>query len=180
MTTSTRRRPQSPEELRARVEAAIQQDYWGRPQASFPFLASVAKVLRTRTVLSAIEKKIWGSVGMLEYQDRALVRGLRRVIERFLDSARRQNLRPVVVFIPQNKHDLTSPDRLIAMLRGDRPDALFLNVGEATIDWERYNLNGTVCHPSPYGYHQIARHIALAIAPIYRRPMPALATSGVE
>ena len=40
------------------------------------------------------------------------------------------------------------------------PQALLLNVGDAEIDWERFNLNGDRCHPSPYGYDQIARYVA--------------------
>jgi hypothetical protein len=166
---------QSPEALRARIEAAIEQDYWGRPQASFPFVVSVAKVLGTRPVRSMVERRIWGAAGMIEYQDPALVGGLRRIIERFMSSARRQNLRPVIAFIPENGRDLTSPDRLIDTLRADHPDGLLLNVGQAAIDWDRYNLNGTVCHPSAYGYDQIARHIASAIALVPDRTMPPIA-----
>jgi hypothetical protein len=159
---------QSAEELRARVEAAIEQDYWRRPEASFPFLASVAEMLQSRLFLAVAERKIWRSTDFKSYRDPALVRGLRQVIERFLSSARRHGLRPVVAFLPENEHDLTSPTRLIDALRTDHPGALFLNVGAAPLDWERYNLNGTVCHPSPHGYGEIARYLAAAITPLYR------------
>jgi hypothetical protein len=160
----------SPQALRAKVEAAIEQDYWGRPQASFPYLASVAKALATRPIRSSVERMIWGGAGIIEYQDRALVSALQRVVGRFMSSARRHGLRAVIAFIPQNGRDLTSPDALIDRLRADHPDGLFLNVGQAPIDWDRYNLNGAVCHPSAYGYDQIARHIASAIAPTRDRP----------
>jgi hypothetical protein len=158
----------SPEELRARVEAAIEEDYWRRPPASFPFLASVAAMLHSRLFLAVVDRKIRGSTISKDYQDPSLVHGLRHVVERFLRSARRHGLRPVVAFLPENQRDLTSPDPLIGALRTDHPDALFLNVGAAPLDWDRYNLNGTVCHPSPYGYVEIARYVAAAIAPIDR------------
>jgi hypothetical protein len=154
----------SPEELRARVEGAIAQDYWRRPQASFPYLASVVAMLHSRLFLKVVEDKIRASTIMREYSDPSLVAGLRHVIQRFLSSARRFQLRPVVAFLPENRLDRTSPERLIAALRADHPDALILNVGEARLVWERYNLSGTLCHPSAYGYDAIARYVAGALA----------------
>ena len=58
--------------------------------------------------------------------------------------------------------------RLIAA-RGDRlPAGLrVVDVAAGEMDWSRYNLenpaDGNVCHPSEYGYRQIARQLAAAL-----------------
>jgi hypothetical protein len=92
--------------------------------------------------------------------------------------ARAHGLEPIVLFLPQKKGDLSSPARWIAALRDDHPDALFLDLADAPLDWDRYNLNRTVCQPSPYGYDQIApRHRSSStvswIGPCRRPPRPA-------
>ena len=49
-------------------------------------------------------------------------------------------------------------------------DLLIIDVGEAHIDWTRYNLldrkdsdNINICHPSPYGHTKIALTINRAL-----------------
>jgi hypothetical protein len=151
------------EQLRARVEAALEADYWRLPRAGFPYLGGIVQAVQSRLFAFLVQRKVLGVKGAVEYGDPSLVRGLMHVIEQFLASTRARGFRPLVVFLPENKNDRVSPARLIAELRGEHPDALFVNFGEAAIDWDRYNLDGTVCHPSPYGYDQIARFVSAAI-----------------
>ena len=153
----------TPEELRARVETALESDYWRLPRASFPYLAGIAEVTTTRLFLFQVKKRLRGGDAFVEFEDPPLAAGLRRVIERFLSSAQAQGMAPVVLFLPENRQDLRSAAGLAAALEEDHPGALILDLADATLAWERYSLNGTRCHPSPYGYEQIARHVAAAL-----------------
>jgi hypothetical protein len=151
------------EQLRARVEAALEADYWRLPRAGFPYLGGIVQAVQSRLFAFLVQRKVLGVKGAVEYGDPSLVRGLMHVIEQFLASTRARGVRPLVVFLPENENDRVSPARLIAELRGEHPDAVFVNFGEAAIDWERYDLVGSVCHPSPYGYDRIARFVSAAI-----------------
>lgn len=156
----------SVEELRPRIETALGNDYWSLPQPSFPYLWSTVQAMQTKVFHFLVRSKLNSDVPKLEYKDAPLVEGLRYVIDRFIESAEAKGVQPVVAFLPENRRDLDAPAELIAELRAAAPDSLILNVGEAGMDWSRYNLNGTVCHPSPYGYDQIARYISDAILPL--------------
>jgi hypothetical protein len=165
-----RANPNSPpaqtlEQLRAKVEAALDGDYWRLPRPAFPYLLHVAELAQSPAVVFDLQRRLLGANVFVEYQNPALVRGLRLVIERFLSSSRARGIQPLVLFMPQNKEDLSSLGQLVATLRKDHQDTRFLDLAEAALDWDRYNLNGTLCHPSPYGYDQIARFVAAAIKP---------------
>lgn len=151
------------EALRTRVEAALESDYWWLPRAAFPHLAGMVLVPATRVIRFHLQRRVFGRTGFVEYHDPALAAGMRAVIERFIASAEARGVAPVVLFMPQNRNDLSSAALLVATLRDERPQALLLDVAEGELDWSRYNLNGSLCHPSAYGYEQIARHVATAL-----------------
>ena len=70
-----------------------------------------------------------------------------------------------VFFLPENREDLASPEPLIAQLNSDRGRPVAFNVGEADLNWDRYNLKPASCHPSPYGQQAIAEYVAERIEP---------------
>jgi hypothetical protein len=73
-----------------------------------------------------------------------------------------------VVFIPRNRYDTESAARFIEASRPllDR-DLVLADVGAADVAWDRFNLeeadSNNICHPTPYGYRQIAEHVAAVL-----------------
>ena len=154
------------EEVRARIKTALGNDYWSLPQPSFPYLWSTIQALQTKVFHFLVRTKLSRDKGKVEYSDAHLVEGMDYVAKLFIERVKAKGVQPVVAFIPENGFDLDTPAALVSRLRAEAPDSLILNVGEAGMDWSRYNLNGKACHPSPYGYDQIARYISAAILPL--------------
>lgn len=145
------------------AEQALAEDYWRRPKATFPFTLSVIRLPFSRIVREDLLKKprrLMGGADYAEYENGPARSGLTLVIERFLQAARGAGMKPVVLFKPMNAHDTTSPGDLVTELRRNHPDAMIIDIGEAPVDWTRYNLDETACHPSAYGYDQIAQSVA--------------------
>jgi lysophospholipase L1-like esterase len=87
------------------------------------------------------------------------------LLDQYAAFAESRGLAPVVVFIPQNRLDTASASRFVdanAMLLD--PDLVLADVGTAQIAWDRFNLeepgSNNICHPTPYGYREIAEHVA--------------------
>jgi hypothetical protein len=142
----------SMEELRMRIEAALRVDYWRLPKPSFPYLWSAIQAVQTREFQFLVRWKLNGGGAKAEYGDRALVAGLRRTLHDFIDHAEAEGVLPVIAFIPQNRLDKdgsAATAALISELRAEAPGSLIRDVGDAEMDWSRYNLRGTGCHPSP-------------------------------
>jgi hypothetical protein len=107
----------------------------------------------------------------LAYRSDSFSRELVSLLEQFTKFARKHQVEPVVVFIPRDKYDTKSVSQFIRMNNDQLPnDLLIIDVGEADIDWTRYNLldrkeidNINICHPSPYGHTKIALTINRAL-----------------
>lgn len=152
-------------ELRPTVVNSLKTDYWSLPQPTFPYSWSVIQALRTNVFNLLVQRKLASDDARVDYDNTQLVSGLRYAVERFIKSATERGVHPVIIFIPENKRHLTGPAELIEDLRTEQPDALFIDVGDAKMmNWDRYNLKETFCHPSAYGYRQIAQHVAEALA----------------
>ncbi|MEP3275677.1 MAG: hypothetical protein ABJN26_08145 [Stappiaceae bacterium] len=156
----------SVKDLRPKIDSALETDYWSLPQPSFPYLWSVVRALKTNVFSFLVQRKLAGNAAKVDYDNSELSDNLRHVVDRFIESSTKRGVLPIVAFIPENGKHVDAPTEFIAALRTDRPDTLIIDIGRAEIDWGRYNLNGTVCHPSPYGYEQIARYVASAIEPL--------------
>jgi hypothetical protein len=56
--------------------------------------------------------------------------GMRYCVKRFVEASRERNIFPIVVFVPPNTQDLSSPSALITQLQSAYIDALILNFGD--------------------------------------------------
>ena len=70
----------------------------------------------------------------------------------------------MLVFIPRNRFDTESATSFLAEHGAELNPALIIgDVGEADVDWSRFNLeepdSDNICHPSPYGYRVIAEYV---------------------
>ena len=158
--------------LRDHIESAFDQDFWAKPRRRFPYVVSFARGLSTRyfrlrTVQRTLAKRGWPEYGM-SYASPTIQQNLFGLLDRFARFAADRGLEAVVLFMPRNRYDTESVQRLITA-RGDRfPAGLRVaDVGAADVDWARYNLenpaDGNICHPSTYGYRRIAEHLATVL-----------------
>jgi hypothetical protein len=90
------------------------------------------------------------------------------LLERFAELGRSRNLEAVVLFMPRNRLDTESVQTLLSAEAERIPaDLKVLDVGAADVDWSLYNLenpaDGNICHPSGYGYAQIAQYLAASL-----------------
>ncbi len=148
-------------------------DFWAKPRHRFPYSVSLVSALRAPYfAFRKLPKRtrIWGRpeyVGV--YRHPAFTEPLLRLLERFATVARAQEVAAVALFVPRNRLDTTSAAlfleasetrvRLAAL-----PGLVTGDLGSATVDWARFNLEepegDDLCHPSAYGYDQIAAFAA--------------------
>jgi hypothetical protein len=153
------------------ARAAFDDDFWARPQRSFPYTLALLRGLTTNAFLFRELPHDLRRFGLPEfewsYRAERFQRELLGAFEAFAGAARRHGLRPVVVFFPRSRFDTTSASRFLAERRDRFPaDLVAADAGAAPIDWSRYNLevpeeDGVdICHPSPYGYDALAGVVA--------------------
>jgi hypothetical protein len=151
------------------VEKALNTGYLRRPSSSWPYTVSIVKLLESRLFIYSIRNRVnqlFGRDVLGWWEDQNLLKGLEYVVRRFSRVTRAHEAVPVVVFIPNGVRPryAESPSEFMRSFRSKAgaDHVLFVNVGEADIDWERYNVvgpDGHPCHASAYGYEMIARAI---------------------
>jgi hypothetical protein len=163
---------QSTDAFLANANWAFDKDFWSKPRHQFPFSVSYIQALRSNYFyfkrLSRKLRKIGVPEYFLAYRSGGLSKELASLLEQYAAFAREKNLLPVVLFIPRDKYDTKSVSRFIENNKGYLPRGLLIgDVGNAEIEWDRYNLIETkggndvdFCHPSPYGYGKIAEYVA--------------------
>ncbi|MGD2096391.1 MAG: hypothetical protein PVG35_02355 [Desulfobacterales bacterium] len=157
------------------ASAAFDHDFWAKPQHRFPFTQAFLSALISNYVYYKRLPRKLRKIGIpeyyLAYRSDSFSRELVSLLEQFTKFARKHQVEPVVVFIPRDKYDTKSVSQFIRMNNDQLPnDLLIIDVGEADIDWTRYNLldrkeidNINICHPSPYGHTKIALTINRAL-----------------
>lgn len=158
--------------LRAAIEGAFDEDFWAKPRRRFPYAVSLAQGLSSRYFMLRTVQRNLSRIGRPEYAmsyaSPEIQASLLGLLERFADLAAGRGLDAVVLFMPRNRFDTSSVQALLAA-RGDdfTPGLEVVDLGTAGVDWDRYNLenpaDGNVCHPSSYGYREIARSLAAAL-----------------
>ena len=143
---------------------AFQRDYWAKHAASFPYSLNFIRNLGSNYVLIKGIAKLSRSARLpvfgFDYRNKELLIHLTTVTKRFIKAAKSKGVLPVVVFIPLNGLDITSPDKFIAKMESALSEqAVFVNAGRAEIDWSAYNVRLNNCHPSTQGYSAIAKEI---------------------
>jgi hypothetical protein len=147
-------------------------DFWSKPKHQFPFSVSYIRALGSNYFyfkrLSRKLRKIGVPEYLLAYRSGGLSSELVSLLEQYSAFAGEKDLMPIVLFIPRDKYDTKSVSKFIENNKVYLPRGLLIgDVGNAEIEWDRYNLIETkdgndvdFCHPSPYGYGKIAEYVA--------------------
>ncbi len=163
---------QSEDMLRRQMTMAFDKDFWARPQHRFPYTQSLLRGFSSNYFLLRKVQKSLRKVGRPEYAmtfaSADIQENLFSLLDRFAQVAEARELLGIVLFMPRNRLDTQSVQTLLAEQQSRLPPGLLvLDVAGADIDWARYNLENkaedNICHPSEYGYTEIARHLAAAL-----------------
>jgi hypothetical protein len=157
------------------AKGAFQNDFWAKQVSDFPYSLSLIQNLGGNYVLikgtAKLSRKIGWPVFGFDYRNKNLLIRLTAVIKRFVKAAESKSILPVIVFIPLNGLDRTSPDTFIEKMElelGER--TVYVNAGRAEIDWSTYNNRLNNCHPSTQGNAAIAKAIYDALKENSRQP----------
>jgi len=151
---------------------AFDEDFWAKPSDDFPYSLSLLRGLSSHYFYFRRFQKRFRKLGIPEYflafRSEAFLSELFPLLAHYTRFAQQHGLTPIAIFIPRNVYDTRSATRLIAEHRDRFPDGLVVgDVGMADIDWDRFNLispeSGDHCHPSAYGYEQIAEYVAVLL-----------------
>ncbi len=141
-------------------------DYWARPDLSFPYSLSLVQALRTNYFQYQFHQKLNHMRGKgtfaHDYNSQIILDSIRHSVNRFVSISKSHDIFPMVIFIPTDPKDLTSPDLIIQELREIHPHASILNFGRHKMDWAEYTP-GEGCHPTAQGYAAIAEFLHSAI-----------------
>jgi hypothetical protein len=164
--------PQDEATLVAHIEASFDDDFWAKPRRRFPYTLALVRGMgshyfRLRTVQRTLSKAGRPEYGM-SYATPAIRDNLFALLDRYAALAASRGLAAVVLFVPRNRFDTESVQRLLAEEGARFPAGLtVVDVAGGEVDWSRFNLedpaDGNVCHPSAYGYRVIAERLAAAL-----------------
>jgi len=155
--------------FRAYANHAFDTDFWAKPEFRFPYSLSLLRGVNSNYFLHMQFEKKLHNVGIPEYalafRSGDILEELFALLEQYAAFARQKGLKPAVVFIPRNGNDTQSAAKMIDANRSRFPRGLLVgDVGNAAVDWDRFNLtsadDGSHCHPSAYGYQKIAEYVA--------------------
>lgn len=165
---------QSGRSVRAAATKAFREDYWARPQPEFPYSLALLQAVTSHSFIDTSLMRIGARSNQeyrYQYEDPELSQNLLVVVQKFTQWALKENLRPVVFFIPRSAQDTTSPTSWIERNREALPPELTIrNMDFSGVQPERFNLkpNGD-CHPSPYGAQQVAARLQHIVAPLLQK-----------
>ena len=160
----------SVESITQAARHAFENDYWARPEPGFPYSLSLMRLLANTSFHHSMLMRIGARQGenyRYQFENEELSSNLRSVLTQFAQWAEQEKLTHIVFFIPRSASDTTSGEQWIQRNRAQLPPSLQLyNVDFSTIKSEDYNQrhNGN-CHPSSYGYSQIARQYLDVVIP---------------
>jgi len=148
------------------INEAFKVDYWERPEREFPYTIALFKAVQSEFVKRKATSKLHGLLGSPEpryhydYYDAYMTTNLAALIKDFDRWAKKSNKTGLVLFIPQNLHDLSSPAHFMKTI--SESVTVDIRVVEGTqAEWEKYNLKPDGgCHPSSFGVAMIAGEIA--------------------
>jgi hypothetical protein len=145
------------------AEQCLSHDYWSKPEFRFPYAISFLKALATPAFRFAFLQKINKLRGKgayaYDFQNGLVLDSLRHAIREFVTLSEAHGICPIILFIPSDVRDRSNPRPLIEEMRRRFPQALILDFGDSRIDWSAY-MRAIGCHPTAYGYGQIASFLA--------------------
>lgn len=148
---------------------AFDKDFWARPHFGFPWSLSFYRALTSNYYYFRKFQKIFRDLGypeyFLAYKSERFTEELVSLLNQFSRFSGEKAIVPVVLFIPRNEYDTASVSSFLER-HGDRLDERLhvVDVGEADLDWGKFNLrvedSNDICHPSAYGYREIAAYLS--------------------
>lgn len=161
--------------FKAQAMAALATDFWARPAAQFPYAVSLVRALSSNSGISRVQATAYKMLDRQyegDYRDTRLTVPLFAVLREFFVWSQQADLRPIVVFIPQNRRDRTSAALWIREFASRLPgNGVVVDARMDGADWGRFNQGSEqACHPSSYGYATIAAAYAGALKPLLQSP----------
>jgi hypothetical protein len=148
--------------FKAAAISAFDEDYWRRAQPTFPYSASVVRMMLLPSFWVPTFTRITEGFGRTHYDFLHRVPSVRRSLQalygRFMDWSGKRGLHAIVVFIPVDERDQASGLTAIAAATDAQRRALTFHnvtVGDGSTYKQRAG-----CHPSPAGYGTIAASVA--------------------
>ena len=161
---------ESLEQFKEEANSSFDNDFWAKPVARFPYSLALGRSLGSNYFRYRRLQKAFRKMGEPEYSvafDAEEIKlNLVALLNQYATLARRWDVKPVVIFIPRNRLDISSASSFIKQNRSEIDASLLVGdvARSAAIEWEKFNLqeegSGNICHPSPYGYRAIADYIA--------------------
>jgi hypothetical protein len=150
------------DEFVAEAKRRFEEDFWARPQFSFPYALSLFRAVTNNSFFIAKVASLGRPQFSYEYEgDNPLLRALDVPVQRWRSSVSAAGVIPFVLFVPRNQNDNGVSAQYVKSLNARAGQTFAFEFEDPSIDWRRYNLNpnGT-CHPSAYGHERIAAYIA--------------------
>jgi hypothetical protein len=145
-----------------KADTMFTDDFWAKPKFAFPYSLSLIRAMTCPYFQYMAYQKMNRMLGRgmytHDFNTPIILDGMRYCVKRFVEASRERNIFPIVVFVPPNTQDLSSPSALITQLQSAYTDALILNFGDHVMDWSQYMIREG-CHPTPAGYKEIANFI---------------------
>jgi hypothetical protein len=150
------------------ARAAYEADYWRRPRRSFPYSASVLRMIVLPSFWIPAITQVTEAAGRPHYdflhRVPAVRENLRALYLRFMEWSEQRGLHGVVVFLPVDDQDQTSG--LVAIAAATPPQRRALTFHNVTTGDGATYRQRSWCHPSPAGYRTIAASAAEALRPL--------------
>ena len=149
---------QSEEELEKLAMSAIRNDYYAPEPLRFPYVARLLSALMKKSIqLRFLE--LFRPMYKQYYFDVEYRQIMIHAIHHFIQQTNNAGLQPLVVFLPNNRRDITSPDSMVIEINDYYGKNYVYNAGNMKIDWNLYNLRPGECHPSEYGHQSLANYL---------------------
>jgi hypothetical protein len=150
------------EDYKRQAREKFVSDYWARPKLKFPFSISLVQALRCPYFEYHFQQKFNHMRGRgtfaHDYKSPMVLNSIRYSVDRFVNVCISKDIFPIVIFIPTDSKDLTSPNLIIEELQEAQPRARILYFGGHEMDWSEYSP-GEGCHPTAQGYAEIAEFL---------------------
>lgn len=155
--------------FRTRAEIAYDEDFWAKPKFQFPWTFSLYRAIETNYFYFKVFQKNLRNIGIpeytLAYKSEIITRNLISILNKFAQLSISNNLVPLVIFIPRNAYDTNSASEFLEKYGFQLDNKLgVVDVGRGLLDWDKYNIrtddSTNICHPSAYGYREIAKYMA--------------------
>ena len=149
---------ESSDELKKRAINAINNDFYAPEPFKFPYTLGLINALMKKSIQIRF-LEIFRPMYRQYYNDDEYSKIMKFAVRNFIEQSRHYGLRPIVLFIPGNRRDTTSPDKMTREINSQYGKNLVYNAGNMDIDWDLYNILPGKCHPSEYGQESLARFL---------------------